>query len=243
MPQVDGVVGVSQATLRAVRDFYALDVPSINIPRGVVPAALIPERPRETVRRELGVPPTAPVLVFVGSLSREKRLDRFLQTTQRVLAALPDLSVWLVGDGPLRAEIEKQIKARELGGRVHLLGIQASVATYMSAADLLLLTSDTEGIPGVVLEAGVLGLPVVATRVGGLPECVLDGETGILVDPQDEKALTQAVLDLLRDQARRVEMGRRARPWIQARFTMDAIAQRYVDFYRHVREYVDNASP
>ena len=83
------------------------------------------------------------------------------------------------------------------------------------------LTSDTEGIPGVILEAGLMGLPVVATRVGGVPECVLANETGILIDTDDEEGLAEAVLMLLKNPLKRKEMGKRAERWISENFTID----------------------
>jgi glycosyltransferase involved in cell wall biosynthesis len=234
MPQVDGVVGVSEATLQAVTEFHGLTVPRVSVPTGVSPAGLVPSLSREAARQQLETPPEAPVILFVGSLTPEKRLDRLLRVFRRVHDALPSLRLWLVGDGPLRPEVEDDFRACGLSGQVIFLGLQANVATFMSAADVLLLTSDTEGIPGVVLEAGLLGLPVVATRVGGLPEAVLDGQTGFLRPPQDEEGLARAVLDLLGDRQLRSEMSRLSRRWIRERFTMDSIARRYTGFYRRV---------
>ena len=148
--------------------------------------------------------------------------------------ALPDLRIWLVGDGPQRGELVALAASLGLDDAVHFAGVQYDVAGYMQAADLLLLTSDTEGIPAVVLEAGLHGLPVVATRVGGVPECVLDGETGLLVDADDEAGLANVALSLLQDPARRQMMGRRAREWVTENFAMDKIARQYVAFYTQV---------
>ena len=117
---------------------------------------------------------------------------------------------------------------------VHFWGMQSDVADYLQAGDLFVLTSDTEGMPGVILEAGYMGLPVVATRVGGVAECVLDGETGLLVDADDEAGLANVALSLLQDPARRQMMGRRAREWVTQNFAMDKIARRYVAFYTQV---------
>jgi len=98
-------------------------------------------------------------------------------------------------------------------------------------ADRLALTSDTAAIPGVLWETGLLGL---ATNVGGVHECVLDGETGLLVAPQDEAGLTDAVAALLRDPARRGAMGQRAKSWVQDNFAMDKIAGHDLAFYAEV---------
>src|SRR4029079_872302 len=96
------------------------------------------------------------------------------------------LHLWIVGGGPLRETLERQVHTSLLASSTRFLGVQHQVANYMNAADIVALTSATEGMPAVLLEAGALGLPVVTTRVGGVAECVLDGKTGILVQPSDE---------------------------------------------------------
>lgn len=233
MPQVDGVVGVSQMTLNGVKSFYQLQVPLRCIPNGV--ELVEPEaETRAKVRQQTRTPLNVPVLLFVGSLSSEKRVDRLLRVTAAVRSAVPNLHLWLIGNGPERKPLETQVHAAGLADAVQFLGIQADVAAYMAAADLFVLTSDTEGIPAVILEAGAQGLPVVATRVGGMAECVLDGETGVLVAPQDEAGLATAVLTLLSDPVRRQMMGERAKSWVRETFAIEKIAQQYLAFYAEV---------
>ncbi len=234
MPKINGVVGVSSTTLKNLSDFYLLSIPAIHIPRGVDSSALKPMTSREATRQKMQISLRSPLLLFVGSLTPEKRLDRLLRVAGQVRAHLPDLRLCLVGDGPLRAKLEQQVAALGLTNTVYFAGMQADVATYMNAADLLLLTSDTEGTPGVILEAGLLRLPVVATRVGGVPECVLHKKTGLLADPDDEIGLAQAVIMLLQRPEERYKMGERSEKWIQANFTIGHIAQKYIDFYQQV---------
>lgn len=234
MSQMDGVVGVSRTTLEAVIDFHRLTVPAVCIPVGVGAAALMPGRTRPQVRREMGTPSANPVVVSVGSLTREKRVDRMLRVMEHVIGEMPEAHLWLIGDGPSRDMLVQQAEGQGMRERVQFLGVQSDVASYLNAADLFLLTSDTEGIPGAVLEAGWLGLPVVATRVGGLPECVVERETGVLVDPDDEAGLAEATLTLLRGSDLRHQMGERARQRIRSLYGIESIAQQYLDFYRHV---------
>ncbi|GIV76561.1 MAG: hypothetical protein KatS3mg050_0955 [Litorilinea sp.] len=189
---------------------------------------------RPAVRHATDTPGDAAVLLFVGSLSVEKRPDRFLRVVAQVARRCPHLHAWLVGAGPLREALEQQAATLGLAERVHFLGVQADVFSLMAAADLLLLTSDTEGVPAVVLEAGAMGLPVVAGRVGGVPEAVRHGETGLLVDPQDEAGFVVAVQALLAAPERRAAMGRRARDWVVKEFNMEKIALQYLEFYRQI---------
>lgn len=235
MPQVDGVAGVSAATLAAARRHYGLDgVPAEHIPSGVDPEALAPICSAAEVRASLGTPPGAPVALYVGSLTPEKRLDRLLAWAAGARARHPELRLWLVGDGPLRAELERRAAAPDLAGAVVFAGASDRVGDYLAAADLLLLASDTEGTPGAVLEAAVAGLPTVATAVGGVPEFVEDGVTGVLVDPNDPVAGGEAVAALLDDPPRRRAMGAAARRRAEEGFLIDAVAARFLAFYRRV---------
>lgn len=234
MPRLHGVVGVSRKTLQAVKDFYGISVPIKNIPRAVDPESLIPAASRDAVRLKTQTPVEAAVLIFIGSLTPEKRLDRLLRLTQQLCLQMPKLHLWLIGSGPLESSLRQQAQSLGIAESVRFLGVQNNVADFLNAANLFVLTSDTEGIPGVLLEAGLLGLAVVATRVGGVPECVLEGETGVLVDRQDEERLAEVVGGLLHDSARRHKLGAKARSWVAANFKIDKIAGDYVDFYRHV---------
>ncbi len=232
MRRLDGVVGVSNATLNVVRDYYSLPIPMMQIPRGIDPSTLVPTMPRQSLRSKVGTPPEAPVIVFVGSLAREKRLDRLLRMASSLKTVFPLLRIWLVGDGPSNNLLHQMASELDLQDSVTFFGVQDNVADYLNAADVFVLTSDTEGMPGVLLEAGYSGLPVVATDVGGVRECVIDGDTGIVVAQDDEDGLAHAVERLLRDDDLRSRMGELAHQWIAGRFTIDIVAGQYVEFYQ-----------
>ncbi|HUP25438.1 MAG TPA: glycosyltransferase, partial [Thermoanaerobaculia bacterium] len=155
MRQVDGVVSVSATTLAAARSHYGFDgVPAKTIQGGVDPAVLAPRRAAVEVRTSLSTSLEAPVLLFLGNLSAEKRVDRVLDWTAGARREHPNLRLWLVGDGPLRSKLEGRATELGLAENVVFIGRQENVGDYLAAADLLLLASDTEGMPGVVLEAG-----------------------------------------------------------------------------------------
>ncbi len=234
MPKVDGVIGVSRATLGAVENLYSLSVPLAHIPCAVDDEAIVPTLSRQVVRRQTGTDVDAPVIVWVGSLTREKRVDRMLRVTSLITRTLPTVCLWIVGDGPLRGALEEQVKALSLTPNVRFLGSRDQVSNFMQGGDVVALTSDTEGMPAVLLEAGLLGLPVVTTRVGGVPECVIDGETGILVERNDEEGFATALLSLIRQPERRHAFGESAKVTLRQHFTIPKVAQQYCVFYRQV---------
>jgi glycosyltransferase involved in cell wall biosynthesis len=234
MPQLDGVVGVSEATLNNVRTLYNLKVPSVYIPNGRDLSQLQISESQAVIREQFGTAPNVSVVLFMGSLTTQKRPDRFLRVMRTVCENLSNVEAWLLGDGPLRENLVEIVDALGLQDTVHFWGYQEQVTPYIIASDLLLLTSDSEGTPGVVLETAFLGRPAVATNVGGTSECILDRKTGILVDPEDEVALAQAVLRLLQNPTRRLEMGHRAAQWIREKFTIEESARKYIDFYQQI---------
>ena len=234
MPQLDGVVGVSEATLNKVRTLYNLKVPSVYIPNGRDLSQLQVSEPQAVIREQLGVGPNIVVVLFMGSLTAQKRPDRFLRVIRTVREKLSNVEAWLLGDGPLRENLMETVNAFGLQDIVRFWEYQEQVAPYIVASDLLLQTSDSEGTPGVVLEAASLGRPAVATDVGGTSECILDRKTGMLVDPEDEAALAQAVLMLLQNPTRRIEMGNRAAQWVREKFTIEEAAHKYTNFYQQI---------
>ncbi|MCA9554380.1 MAG: glycosyltransferase [Myxococcales bacterium] len=148
------------------------------------------------VRRALGIGPDAKVIAAAGRFVPIKRFDLLIQAFAKVLGAHPDAHLLLAGDGASedRAALERQAEA--LGGRVHFLGWRKDLEAIFAEADLLALSSDNEGTPVTVIEALAAGLPVVATRVGGV-EDVVRGAAGTLVAPGDVGALAQAMTDRL----------------------------------------------
>jgi glycosyltransferase involved in cell wall biosynthesis len=236
MPQVDGVVGVSRTTLARVRELYRIDVPSVYVPNGIGIERLCDAPTPTSARTSLGVPEGVRLVVFAGALTEQKRPDRFVRVLAEVRQTNPDAEGWIIGDGPLRAEVEALAAELGLSDHVRFCGSVPDVSVFFAAADVLAVTSDSDGIPAVVLEAGFLRVPVVATRVGGMHECVIDGETGRLLEPEDEHGLAEAIVQILDGDPRVQTMGERAREWILKEFTMERVARRYVDVYDQLRD-------
>jgi sugar transferase (PEP-CTERM/EpsH1 system associated) len=154
------------------------------------------------------------------------------------LALLPSLSasaekarVVIVGDGPMRPRLEKEIAARDLGGKVLLTGAQNNVPNWLQSMDVFCLPSRAEGISNTILEAMASGLPVIATRVGGNPELVVDHVTGLLIPHSDARALAGAMAALLDDEALRRRHAYAAHARALKEFSIDAMVSRYTQLY------------
>lgn len=227
------VVAVSEATRQET--LRVLRVPperTVTIPNAVDARRISVRRSREAVRRELGIEQGSPVLVSVGALTWEKDPVGQVEIAAEVMRVVPGAVFLLAGDGLLRAEVEAAASSRGIEHALRLLGVREDVPDLLAASDVMLLASSTEGSPAVVIETGLLGLPVVAFAVGGVPELVEEGRTGVLVPPGDRRTLAAEVIALLRDPRRRAAMGRQAAERCRTRFEIAAVAPRYLDVYR-----------
>jgi glycosyltransferase involved in cell wall biosynthesis len=181
------------------------------------------------VKAELA-PDGARVVSGVMRLSEEKRPNLFAEVARRVCAERPDVRFAIAGDGPLAGEL--RAAAAPLGERLAVLGRRTDVPAILAASQVVLLTSRVEGTPNVLLEAQMLGTPVVATRVGGVPDVVEDGVTGLLADRDDAAALARAVLALLDDEDVRARMGAAGARMIAERFSIHAMVAGNDRLYR-----------
>jgi glycosyltransferase involved in cell wall biosynthesis len=229
------VVAVSEATREeTLRVFRVPAERAVTIPNAVDARRLKTQKTRDEVRGELGVSGSAPLVVSAGALTWEKDPVGQVEIAASVLDEAPDAVFALAGDGPLSADARAAIAGLGLQDRVRLLGVRTDVPDLLGAGDVLLLASSTEGSPAVVIEAGLLGLPVAAYAVGGVPEQVDDGVTGILAPAGDRAALAADLARLLRDADRRREMGRRHLLRCRDEFEIGAVAPRYLEVYERL---------
>jgi glycosyltransferase involved in cell wall biosynthesis len=154
----------------------------------------------------------------IGRLDAQKAPDDFVRMAAHVVQAQTDARFYLVGEGPMQAQLEEQVRTLGLLQSITLLGRRNDVPTLLLAADIVTLSSLWEGMPYSLLEAGAMGRPVVCTSVDGSPEVVLDGETGYVVPASDTAAMAEAVLRLIANPNRMVEMGSRARARVSEHF-------------------------
>ena len=173
-------------------------------------------------------------LVFVGRLHPQKGLDLLLPAFKQVVTRRPDIDwqLWVVGDGSLRSELERLAAQLELGSAVKFWGQVADVPAYLARADIFVLPSRAEGMSNALLEAMAHGLPCIATGISGNVDLVGHGEDGLLVPPDSQADLVEAILRLVDDNSLRERLGRRARQKVVAHYSINSVAERYIDLYR-----------
>jgi N-acetyl-alpha-D-glucosaminyl L-malate synthase BshA len=176
-----------------------------------------------------------PTVVHVSNFRPLKRVDRVVEAFARVAADRPGFLL-LIGDGPERTRVEAAVRREGLVDRVRLLGGQDHFEDVLRECAVFLLTSEAESFGLAALEALASGVPVVAFRVGGVPEVVRDGQTGILVPPGDVNAMAAALAGLLDDPDRRDRFARAARSDVVDRFRMEPMVDRYERVYERVLE-------
>ena len=227
----DALVTISQAIEVELAEFGLDSVPFHRIPNGVDCSAFSPVRGEEraALRSHLGLPEDRVLCAFVGRLVPQKDPDLLAEAWLRV--SHPGAHLMLVGDGPLRPKLEARLT---VGGRrrVTFVGATSNVASYMRASDLVILPSQAEGMPCVVLEAMACGIPVVATDVPGNREVLgEEGRVGLLVPGGDPSALAEAVVTLATSSALRQKIGVSARAVILERFDIQRVATQYLSLY------------
>jgi glycosyltransferase involved in cell wall biosynthesis len=225
----DAFIAVSEVGRQRMIEIERVDPEKIVIvPNGI---AGFPPGDGARVRAELGIDPGAPAVGSVGHLRPEKAFEVLVEAAAELCPDRPDLTVLIAGEGRERAALEALIEARGLAGRVRLLGARDDVPDLLAALDVAVCCSDFEGGPLSVMEYMEAGLPVVATDVGGLPELVEEGDTGLLVPPRDPTALAAALNRLLADPGLRGRMGERAREERRRRWDLAVWARRLEALY------------
>jgi glycosyltransferase involved in cell wall biosynthesis len=176
------VITVSSEVQASVAGHFGAAVPVSTIANGISLERFQPlPAERARIRRELRVSDDAPLVGAVAVFRKQKRLDLWLRAARTIVTQRPEVRFVLVGDGPLRAEVEAGIQALGLAGSVLLPGLQADVRPYLAAMDAYLMTSDFEGLPIALLEAMASGLPAVVTDAGGIPGVIEHGRNGFML--------------------------------------------------------------
>ncbi|HEV3417737.1 MAG TPA: glycosyltransferase, partial [Pirellulales bacterium] len=179
------------------------------------------------VRRQLGLPADAPVAGILAALRPEKNHEMFLRVAAQVRREVPSAHFLVIGDGPERAKLERIAAELKIADAVHFLGTRPDVPELLNLLDVLLLTSRNEANPVSILEALACGKPVIATRVGSVPESVLDGQVGYLVEPESADAMARRVVELFRDPNLAQALGAAGRQHVVDNWSLDRMVAGY----------------
>jgi len=230
--QPDVVVAVSRAVaddLSAAAGVRAAR--AVVVPNGVDPLRIHHEpEDRERTRRALGVAPAEHLLIYVGSLAQEKNLTALIAVVAQCRQQGLPVKAVLIGDGPCRGQLAEEARRHQVEEAIHFLPGQGTVGPFLAGADVCVLPSLSEGMPALIIEAGLAGVPAVAYAVGGIPEVIEHGVTGMVLPMNDQPALAGAVATLLTDGARRTRMGQAARERYR-RFEIAQVARAYSETY------------
>ncbi len=232
--RADAIIAVSREDRRRMIEVEHIPEERIRyIPNGI--SAPPSPSPEHDVRAELGIGIDQPVVGAVATLRPQKAVDVLLRSSRRLLDEFPRLQVLIIGGNGKEEERLRRIGDElGLGEIVRFLGARTDVPDLVSIFDVAALSSDFEGAPLSVLEYMGAAKPVVATRVGGVPDLVVDGVTGLLVEPQDPEALAAAIAELLRDPRRAARMGEAGRERLDREFSIEATVRKVETLYEEL---------
>jgi len=229
--QSDGVTAISEYLKKATRESFQFD--DIRVIPNFVCQYDYQRHPVDELRRELS-PNGETLLVHVSNFRPVKRPVDCVEILARVLKKNLNTRLIMVGDGSERTNVEHRARCLEVFEKCSFVGKQPKIVDYLSAADVLLLPSDQESFGLAALEAMACEVPVIASRVGGIPEVVTDGETGFLSEVGDVTKMAEDAARLLSDETFRKQMGVRARESAVSRYRTDLVIPQYIRFYEEV---------
>jgi len=230
----DDLLVLSPSQLRELRDLYKLRPRGdfVLVPLGFEVAEFAGQAAAgQAFRRELGLPEGTPLFGFIGRLTAIKNPHLFLQIARLVHEKQPQAQFLLVGGGELEPSLRATVDEMKLHNNVHFLGWQQDLRRIYAALDALVLTSKNEGTPYTILEAMAAGCPVVATRVGGMPDIVQHGQTGFLFPENAPQEALQAILKLLGEAEHRQQITGTAKDFVQRQFGVEAFQERIAELF------------
>jgi glycosyltransferase involved in cell wall biosynthesis len=221
------IVAVSAMTRQKLLDEGIRAEHIVVIQNGIAPVPLEGVN-RSQVRKEAGMGQDDLILLAVGRLVYSKAHEVLIAAMPAVLKKFPNAKVGICGDGVLRADLEAQIQSLSLSDSVKLLGTSDNVAKFLASADVFVMPSLWEGLPIALLEAMSAGLPVIATKVEGVEEVIVEGEHGLLVPIKDAGALANAIIQLLAAPQLRHKMGAASKAKVLELYTADRMCEQYL---------------
>ena len=227
-----GVIAVSNDVANSISKNISVNIPVIEIVNGIDTEHF--KREKESgleVRRRLGIPEDAFVVGTIAVFRVQKRLKEWLNVFAEVSASRSNVFGILVGDGPLKAELVREVGKLNLGARIFLPGLQQDVKPWLSAIDVFMMSSEFEGLPLALLEAMSMECAVVTTDAGGIKEVIEDKKEGLVVGVDDWKSLGVKLTHLIEDEGQRIAMGKAARGKTVGMFNMSGMVKRLEKCY------------
>jgi glycosyltransferase involved in cell wall biosynthesis len=227
-PITDGFIGVAAAHGRHLVEQEGFPLHKVRvISNGVDTTRFHPTNDGSSVRRELGIEPTAPVAGIVAALRTEKNHACFLRAAAIVHSAVPQSRFLIIGDGPERPTLEALTAELRLDGVVHFLGSRNDIPELLAAMDVFVLTSRMEANPVSILEAMATGKPVIAPRVGSIADSVCDGQTGYLTTPDDASEVAGRLVEIFAEPQRARQMGEAGRKLVERLWSLSTMVKGY----------------
>ncbi|WP_420794783.1 glycosyltransferase family 4 protein [Desulforamulus reducens] len=184
------------------------------------------------IRQSFNIPESSMIIGTIARLAPQKGVSYLLKAASHLKEY--NVTFLVVGDGPLRQELEQEVSERGLQNRVIFAGKRDNIPEILSILDIFVLPSVTEGLPLTILEAMAASKPVVATRVGGVPEAIVEGKTGLVVSPKDPEALAVALAGLLGERDRLNRMGQNGQKHASEKFTVNLMVEKTMDLYKQL---------
>lgn len=233
----DKIIAVCEAVRKA--EIESSNVPSdkvITIHNGIDPIAFtsVSNEAALEIRNSFEIPDDALLLGAIGRLHPSKGFNDLISALAYIKAKTNSVRLIIVGEGELRDSLDLQIINHNLSGTIKFAGLRNDIPELMSALDVFVSSSIWEGLPNVVLEAMAAGKPVVATSVGGTPEVVVDGETGLLVPPRNPEALARAIIRLLKNPELCTRMGHAGKERVLKQFSIQRMVTKTQQLYKEL---------
>lgn len=233
MTLTSNLVAVSEGVKRYVIGLHRANPDKVKVIYNGIDVSKYPLHVDASImKRELKLQGCSAVVGYVGRLISVKGLTYLIEAAHRILKRRKNVHFLIVGDGPLRDYLTEKVKKLEMGENVHFVGFRDDIPEVLTTMDIVVQPSLYEGFPLAILEAMCSAKPVVATRVGGVPEVVEHQRTGLLIPPGDAEALTEAIMWLLDDPVKCEKMGRDARRKVTSQFNIERMVTEYEAFYR-----------
>lgn len=236
LPFYERVVCVSEDLHHACRKLGVAENRCLLIENAIDTTQFTRRTGRDEAKRRLGLPAGVFTIGAVGRLSEEKGYDLLIRAVDHLIRDGYDVALMIIGEGNQREKLEALLAELGRGGRTRLLGFQGDVLPLYEAMDLFVLSSLSEGLPNVVLEAMALEVPVVATRIAGIPKLIEDGRNGLLVEPGSIDALAEAIARTINDPALRLLLQREGRATVESQHSFAVRMDRFRALYDELLE-------